>query len=191
MRQVIFIILTKLVFTSFSQANHLHLAKVKMVQRNDNYIYVTINTPFQQLFNKLEYANKPNTLLQFANGSFNDMRLFRLALLDLFHEQLTVEVASKPLQYIKVKTLSEAQIKRVAKASVAKLHPNDKSPDRHKNSNNLYLRINIDGYTNLKIQPEQVETIFPKELGEVELSFSKKLACNTTLNTHQNNSGIA
>lgn len=166
-----------LLWPALGHAHGLHMSSAHIVQRQDNYLYITIETSLPALFKQLDYADKPASLAHLAAGSALQLNQFRQALVALFQQQLQLSVAGQPLQSLKVRLWSEADLHRhiqdeVANELLAALpgggHPHD--------GRDNYLRVEVDGFIASGANPRLLQATFPKALGQMMVSYSKPVS---------------
>ncbi len=168
------LLVASLLWTGVLSAHGLQMTTAHVVQRQDNYLYITIETSVTELFNHMAYQGKPASLVHLANGSDVQLEGFRQALLGLFHQQLSLSVADRPLQSVQVRTLSVKQLRQLLQGVVAEsvLNATVKQSAHHSEREN-YLRIEVDGFIAAETTERVLQANFPKALGEMMVSYTR------------------
>jgi len=168
------LLVTLLMWSGTLFAHGLHMSTAQIVQRQENYLYITINTSLSEIFNHMDYQEKPVSLVHMANGPAEQVSQFRQALLDLFREQFKLTVAGKPLESVNVKTVPTNKLRYLLQEEVAEriINSNVKHSNHYLGREN-YLRIEVDGFISGDIEQRFLHANFPKELGQILVSYTK------------------
>ncbi len=168
------LMVTLLAWTGSLFAHGLQMTTAQIVQRQENYLYITVKTSLVEVFNRMKYQGKPASLMHLANGSAEQLNLFREALLELFRSQLKLSVGDKPLQSINVKTLPENQLRKLLQDDVAEQILSSKMVGmNHHSDRRNNLRIEVDGFIAANQEQRVFQANFPKELGQILVSYTK------------------
>ncbi|WP_440053498.1 hypothetical protein ACSLBF_11305 [Pseudoalteromonas sp. T1lg65] len=158
-----------------TSAHGLQMTTAQIVQRQDNYLFITINTPLSKLYQNINYADKPASIIHLANSSKQQIKVFREALLKLFKEELTLSVAGKSLRSMRVSTLSAKELQKLLQAEMAAqvLNSAQGQSNHHHSDRKNYLRIEVDGFLPEVNAPRVLNGQFPRALGQILVSYSK------------------
>lgn len=156
-------------------AHGLNMTSVEVVQRQSNHLTLTLQTPLSPLFSRMEYPDKPPTLMHLAGGTEETLASFRQRLLALMQEQTRLLVAQQPLESVRIYIPPIEELRALIQDQVSEQVLNhsqsgsDSETSRHHNT----LRLALDGFIPDGPGPRTLEASFPKELGPILISYSR------------------
>lgn len=169
------VLLCLMVFgTQTSSAHGLHMTTVSVTQRQGDHLSFTIHTSLTDLFNRMEYKGKPGSVIYLANGSDEEIVQFRRQILTLLQQKMQLAVTQQPLQSVEVRTVESKALRELLLRDVAEhVLQAGVATDPNGNPRSDYLRIDIDGFIPKGEGAQVLEVSFPKELGQILISYSK------------------
>ncbi|CAM4155757.1 hypothetical protein [Pseudoalteromonas byunsanensis] len=180
MRKMVSSVKIALMVTLFSWtgsllAHGLQMSTAQVVQRQDNYLFITMHTPVAKLYQHMNYKGKPASLMHLANGSDQQLGQFRQALLELFRNNMNLSVAQQALQSVKVRVAPKEELKKLLQAELAEQILNAQHHEQsHDAEPKNFFRIEVDGFIAAgNDTPRVLSASFPKELGQVLVSYTK------------------
>jgi len=163
--------LVTIIMSSKIAAHGLTMTTAEIVLRHNNHVSITVRTALSSLFHEMKWAGKPSSLLHLTSDE-KSLRQFRNELAKLFSEKMPVSFNNIAMESPNLRIAKLPQLKHQLQTEIANgilTSSTDHVPHDRQN----YLVVNIDGFMPQKIETAELNIIFPAELGDVMVSYSK------------------
>ena len=164
-------------FSSQLFSHGLTMTTAELTLRNNNHLTLAIRTSLPALFNRMQWQNKPVSLIHLMAEDGVALTAFRSQLNLLFLKNMPITFADYALISPNLRLPSQAVLRRQIETDIANsLLPSNEERD-HDRSN--YLLVYVDGFIPKKAlstgDASRVEVLFPDELADIMVSFNRPL----------------
>lgn len=164
-----------LLFLSANVFSHgLNMTSAEIHLRHDNHITITLRTKLGELFNHINWAEKPASLVHMASADDKTLTAFSDQLKHLFIQQMPISFSGQALESRHLRLPSADQLKKQLHTEVAnnillRIPAHQKADNTQENQ----LVVYVDGFIPQHNEQPLIEIIFPKALGDITVSYSK------------------
>ena len=153
----------------------LTMTTAQLTLRNNNHLTVTVSASLAELFNGMNWQDKPPSLIHLMADDGIALADFRGQLSQLFLDDMPISFAGQALISPNLRLPHLPKLKQQIETEIAySLMPNT---DEHDRSN--YLVVYLDGFIPKKAfaldGASSVEAVFPDVLGDILVSFNRPL----------------
>jgi|GEM_PF-3945426 len=170
-------LLLALFMSSQLYSHGLTMTTAELTLRNNNHLTVTVRTSLAELFNRMEWQDKPASLVHLMAEDNKALTRFRKQLGQLFIREMPIKFSDHALISPNLRLPKLVALRRQVEVAIANsLLPSVEGAD-HDRSN--YLVVYVDGFI-----PKQalmsdiassVEVVFPQVLADIMISFNRPL----------------
>ena len=161
-----------------SYAHGLTMTTAEIALRHDKHISMTLRTSLNGLFSRMQWQEKPVSLLHLANGNERVLSVFRQQLNKLFTTQMPVYSGQYSLDSQQARLPNIKHLRQQLQTEIATLvlNGNNKQSNlthQHENGEQdrkNYLVVYIDGFL-INNKQKELQVQFPVELGDILVSY--------------------
>ncbi|WP_028300124.1 hypothetical protein [Oceanospirillum beijerinckii] len=180
-RLILFFTLILSLISLEATAHGLRMTTAEIALRRNNHLTITIRTSLNDLFQQMDWAGKPVSLLHLAAADKQVFGKFRSAIIKLL-QPIPVQAGKYPLKNRRLRLPALADLQALVRAEVAEQALQQSS--KHNSANHThtgddrkhYLRAELSGFINSDNNPAQqsaLQVVFPRALGKILVTYSK------------------
>ncbi len=152
-------------------AHGLTMTTAEIILRHNSHVTITVRTALTALFNDMQWRGKPATLLHLTSDD-KALAQFRTELAKLFSEKMPVSFNNILMESANLRIAKLPQLKRQLQTEIANgILVKTMGHEEHDRKN--YLVVNIDGFMQENVKNAEINIVFPAELADVMVSYSK------------------
>ena len=166
-----------LFFSGQLYSHGLTMTTAELTLRNSNHLTVTVRTSLSGLFNRMQWQNKPLSLVHLMAEDNNALMDFSAQLKVLFLQDMPIRFTDYALISPNLRLPKLAKLRQQIEREIANSLLPDVVGQEHDRSN--YLVIYLDGFIPKQALADDIESsvqvVFPGALADIMVSFNRPL----------------